>query len=81
MISFIQPQGVQSVDPSIYDIRFLLSLMTYLANHEEVGSLDYAECGAVAVGFALMTSHSDAMWGAGAALLRFMVERMEDTTR
>lgn len=55
--------------------------MTYLANHEEVGSLDYAECGAVAVGFALMTSHSDAMWGAGAALLRFMVERMEDTTR
>lgn len=77
----LEPQGVQSVDPSIYDIRFLLSLMTYLANHEEVGSLDYAECGAVAVGFALMTSHSDAMWGAGAALLRFMVERMEDTTR
>lgn len=79
LTSFIQPQDVQSVDSTIYDIRFLLSLMTYLANHNEVSELDYAECGAVAVGFTVMTSHSDAMWGAGAALLRFMVERMEHT--
>ncbi|KAG7175228.1 nucleolar pre-ribosomal-associated protein 1-like [Homarus americanus] len=73
----LEPGEVQKEDPSIYDIRFLIPLMLFLADGDKLYDIDYAECGAVALGFIAMTSHEREVWGSGAALLRCMVEKME----
>ncbi|XP_071537756.1 nucleolar pre-ribosomal-associated protein 1 [Panulirus ornatus] len=73
----LEPTEIQKEDRSIYDVRFLIPLMLYLAEEKRMSEIEYAECGAVAIGFIAMTSHHQEVWGAGAAILRCMVERME----
>lgn len=72
-----QPTDIQKEDRSIYDVRFLIPLMLYMAEEERMSEIEYAECGAVAIGFISMTSHQREVWGTGAAILRCMVEKME----
>nr|XP_045624958.1 nucleolar pre-ribosomal-associated protein 1-like [Procambarus clarkii] len=75
----LEPMDIQKEDPSIYDMRFLMPLMLYLAE-KNITEIDYAECGAVAIGFIALTSHQRDVWGAGAAVLRCMVEKMEKSS-
>lgn len=75
----LEPIDVQKEDPSVYDMRFLIPLMLYLAE-KNMPEIDYAEYGAVAIGFIAMTSHQRDVWGAGAAILRCMVEKMEKSS-
>lgn len=63
----------------MYDIRFLLPLMLYLADEDRMSEIDYAESGAVILGLIALTSHQREVWGTGAAILRCMVEKMENS--
>lgn len=74
-----QANVVHPGDKSVYDIRFLLPLMFALGweRTSPVPELDYAESGAVALGFTALTSHEHEVWGIGAAILRCMVKKMD----
>lgn len=63
----------------MYDIRFLLPLLFTLGWDRTlpITEVDYAESGAVALGFTALTSHEREVWGIGAAILRCMVKKMD----
>ncbi|XP_050733231.1 nucleolar pre-ribosomal-associated protein 1-like [Eriocheir sinensis] len=73
----LEPTEIHKADKTLYDIRFLLPLMLYLADEDRLSEIDFAECGAVVLGLIALTSHQREVWGTGAAILRCMVEKME----
>ena len=76
---FSQPTEIHKEDRTVYDIRFLLPLMLYLADEDRMSEIDYAESGAVVLGLIALTSHQQEVWGTGAAILRCMVAKMENS--
>lgn len=73
----LEPTDISKEDKTLYDVRFLLPLMLYLATEERLSEIDYAESGAVVLGLIALTSHQQPVWGVGAAILRHMVDKME----
>ncbi|XP_045111061.1 nucleolar pre-ribosomal-associated protein 1-like [Portunus trituberculatus] len=73
----LEPTDISKEDKTVYDVRFLLPLMLYLSEEERLSEIDYAETGAAVLGLIALTSHEQPVWGAGAAILRCMVHKME----
>ncbi|XP_068201084.1 nucleolar pre-ribosomal-associated protein 1 [Palaemon carinicauda] len=72
----LEPEDVCGDDKTIYDMRFLIPLMLYLSEDEKLLEIDFAESGAVAVGFTCLSSHQKEIWAAGATILKRVVAKM-----
>ncbi|XP_064116837.1 nucleolar pre-ribosomal-associated protein 1-like [Macrobrachium nipponense] len=72
----LEPGDVYGDDRTIYDMRFLLPLMLHLSEDENLLEIDFAESGAVAVGFTCLSSHQKDIWAAGATILKRVVDKM-----